>query len=143
MSGVVLSAEHISIRYAAKGQAEHLAVDDVSFDVADGERLVILGPSGCGKTTLLMSIAGFVTPSEGRVKVRGTQISGPGPDRAVVFQDFDQLFPWRTVAKNVAYAARLTLKLPKEKALERAHQYLNLVGIEEAADRFPHQLSGA
>lgn len=138
----VLEVEDLAIRYQPREKGSHLAVDGVGFTVEEGERLVILGPSGCGKTSMLMSVAGFLPPYRGRVLCRGAQVKGPGPDRAVVFQDFDQLFPWRTVRKNLVYAIRLALGLDKTEAETRALSHLELVGIREAADRFPHQLSG-
>lgn len=138
----VLSVADVVIRYQSRDKTSHLAVDGVSFEVAQGERLVILGPSGCGKTTLLMSMAGFVEPASGSMTVNGAPVRGPGPDRAVVFQDFDQLFPWRTAAGNITHALRQTRRLQGPDAQARAQHYLELVGIGAAADRFPHQLSG-
>ncbi|MDT2007991.1 ABC transporter ATP-binding protein [Rhodococcus opacus] len=142
MNAPVISADAVSIRYQPRDRNSHLAVDDVTFEVRQGERFVLLGPSGCGKTSLLMSIAGFIKPASGSLQVRGKHIVGPGPDRAVVFQDFDQLFPWRTVVGNLSFAAKLALGLRGNEARQRSHRYLELVGIRAAADRYPHQLSG-
>lgn len=138
----ILEVKDLAIRYQPRQKDSHLAVDGVTFDVRTGERLAILGPSGCGKTSILMSVAGFLPPSRGQVLCRGTAVQGPGPDRAVVFQDFDQLFPWKSVRKNLEYAIRLALGLDKDEAEARAMSYLELVGIRDAAERFPHQLSG-
>lgn len=139
----VLSAEDVSIGYGGgRGQSRVLAVERVSFDIEPGERFVIIGPSGCGKTTLLMAMAGFINPSGGTLRSGGRPISGPGPDRAVVFQDFDQLFPWRTILGNLTYALKVTGKSSGDKAKQIATEYLEMVRIPNAADRYPHQLSG-
>ncbi len=118
------------------------ALESVDFSVERGEKYAIIGPSGCGKTTLLKAIAGFLPTVHGSLLLDGVPITDPGPDRAVVFQDFDQLFPWRTVCDNVVYALRVARRMPKAQALERARAMLALVGIERAADKYPHQLSG-
>lgn len=117
------------------------AVDDVSFEIAHNEKVILLGPSGCGKSTLLKTIAGFISPESGSVKIRGETSFQPGPDRAVVFQEFDQLFPWRTVLGNVSYALRVN-GMSKPASIEGAAEYLELTGLSRAADRYPHQLSG-
>ncbi|HTX03318.1 MAG TPA: ATP-binding cassette domain-containing protein [Candidatus Acidoferrales bacterium] len=120
-----------------------VAVDGVTFEVGRGEKFVVIGPSGCGKTTLLKAIGGFMRPSAGRLTIEGRPIASAGPDRMVVFQDFDQLFPWHTIRGNVAYALRVTKRgVSKEESLKRADAVLELVGIGHAADRYPHQLSG-
>ena len=118
------------------------AVQDANFTVRRGEKFILIGPSGCGKTTLLKAIAGFQKATRGRITISGAPVGEPGPDRAVVFQDFEQLFPWRTVRDNVVYALRVARKTPKAEAHERARAMLSLVGIEPAADKYPHQLSG-
>src|SRR5581483_8690533 len=87
-------------------------------------------------------IGGFMRPAGGRITVDGKPIAEPGPDRMVVFQDFDQLFPWHTIRGNVAYALRVCKKMPGEEALKRADAVLDLVGVAVAANRYPHQLSG-
>lgn len=142
MTAAAIAADKVGIRYTPRDKKSVLAVDGVSFEMHEGERFVILGPSGCGKTTLLMSIAGFLSPAFGSISSKGAPITGPGPDRAVVFQDFDQLFPWRTVQSNIVYALKLTRGIVGDEASERARHFLELVKIGEAADRFPHQLSG-
>ena len=120
-----------------------VAVDAISFDVGRGEKFVVIGPSGCGKTTLLKAIGGFMRPSAGRLTIEGRPIASAGPDRMVVFQDFDQLFPWHTIRGNVAYALRVTKSgVSKEESFKRADAVLDLVGIGHAAERYPHQLSG-
>jgi NitT/TauT family transport system ATP-binding protein len=119
-----------------------MAVAGASFEIRTGETFVMIGPSGCGKTTLLKAIAGFQAPSSGRLLIDGAPVRRPGPDRAVVFQDFDQLFAWRTVRDNVTYALRVARKLSRDAARARADEVLELVDITRAADRFPHELSG-
>ena len=102
----VIEARRLSIDY----DTEHgpvRAVDNVSFTVARSERLVLLGPSGCGKSTILKSIAGFIRPSSGDILVEGRAVTKPGPDRLVVFQEFDQLLPWKTVRDNVAFPLKV------------------------------------
>ena len=119
-----------------------VAVTGVNFSVRRGETAILLGPSGCGKSTILKSVAGFIKPIAGTVAVAGRQVTKPGPDRAVVFQEFDQLFPWRTVLDNVSYPLRATGKASRADALQRAHHWLSVMRLEPAASKFPHQLSG-
>jgi NitT/TauT family transport system ATP-binding protein len=117
-------------------------VDRASFVVERGETFVIIGPSGCGKTTLLKALAGFMRPAQGKLSIEGAPPREPGPDRAVVFQDFDQLFAWRTVRDNVVYALRTARRFSKAEAGRRADDVLALVDITRAAERYPHELSG-
>lgn len=118
-----------------------IAVDEVSFDVDEGERLIVIGPSGCGKSTLLKAVAGFIEPIGGSIRVAGESSPAPGADRAIVFQEFDQLFPWRTVVGNVSYPLRVN-GAGRREAAKKAHSYLELTRLSHAADRHPHQLSG-
>lgn len=136
----LLQVENARLGYKLENRF-HLAVQDVSFDLSPAETVILLGPSGCGKSTLLKSIAGFIDLSGGSISLRGRRTVAPGPDRAVVFQEFDQLFPWRTVLDNVAYPLRRNGR-SKAKAADRAKHYLGMMGLSEALDRFPHQLSG-
>ncbi len=138
----VVVVDDVRIEYVDPEGRRFTAVDGVSFEVREGEKFVIIGPSGCGKTTLLRAVAGFVMPSRGWVLVGGEPVREPGPDRAVVFQEFDQLFPWRTVLDNVVYALTVTGRARGRAAVEQARHFLRMVGIEAAADRYPHQLSG-
>jgi ABC-type nitrate/sulfonate/bicarbonate transport system, ATPase component len=119
----------------------HLAVADASFDVAPREKLVVIGPSGSGKSTLLKAIAGFVVPVAGVIELEGRRSLRPGPDRAVVFQEFDQLFAWRTVLGNVAYPLRVN-GFSRAAATARARTFLELTQLTDAAERHPHELSG-
>lgn len=136
----LLSVEHVQIGYPVDGRI-NLAVGDVSFDVRPGEKVILLGPSGCGKSTLLKAIAGFLAPQGGVIQVSGRRDLTPGPDRAVVFQEFDQLFPWRTVLDNVSYPLRRNGR-GRAEAEATARRFVELMGLSPAADRYPHQLSG-
>jgi NitT/TauT family transport system ATP-binding protein len=118
------------------------ATRDVSFRVDKSDRFVILGPSGCGKSTILKAVAGFVMPVEGRILLNGAAVTRPGPDRIVVFQEFDQLLPWKTVKQNVTFALTASGKLPAREAEERARRFLEKVKLSASADSFPHTLSG-
>jgi NitT/TauT family transport system ATP-binding protein len=140
VTGPLLQVDHVRLGYwTPRGFA--VAVGDVSFEVDTGERIILIGPSGCGKSTLLKAVAGFLEPIAGAIRVSGRSSLAPGPDRAVVFQEFDQLFPWRTVLGNVAYPLRINGRNRRE-AAATAREYLELTRLGHAADRYPHQLSG-
>jgi NitT/TauT family transport system ATP-binding protein len=116
------------------------AVHDVSLTVQQGEFVSIVGPSGCGKTTLLNMIAGFIPVSGGEILLDGRAVSGPGPERGVVFQSF-ALFPWKTVLENVAFGPKMR-GLAKAECERIAREYLALAGLAHAAGRYPNELSG-
>jgi NitT/TauT family transport system ATP-binding protein len=118
------------------------AVESIDFRIHKSERLVLLGPSGCGKSSILKAVAGFVPPTTGRILVNGADIEGAGPDRIVVFQEFDQLLPWKTVRDNVAFPLRVARGLSASEARDAAGAALIKVGLERALDAFPHTLSG-
>jgi NitT/TauT family transport system ATP-binding protein len=138
--GPVLSVDRVRLGYWGN-RGFHLAVEEASFDVAARERVILIGQSGSGKSTLLKAVAGFLPPAGGAISVSGRTNLAPGPDRAVVFQEFDQLFPWRNVLENVAYPLRVNGWRRKD-ATARAREYLELAGLTRAADRYPHELSG-
>lgn len=137
----VLEARDITLAYPGKGQAQ-VAVDRVSLSVAQGERLVLLGPSGCGKSTILKAVAGFLKPVSGQITLNGRPVTGPGPDRTVVFQEFDQLLPWKTALGNVMFPLLKARNLTRAEAREKAEQALGLVGLTRALHSYPHELSG-
>ena len=140
VSTTVLHLQALTLGYwTAAGLT--VAVDSIDLEVRPRERIVVIGPSGCGKSTLLKAVAGFVQPLSGTIVAGGRTSPAPGPDRAVVFQEFDQLFPWRTVLDNVAYPLRVNGRSRKS-AKESAREFLELTHLGHAADRYPHQLSG-
>jgi sulfonate transport system ATP-binding protein len=117
-------------------------VDDVSYTIADGEFVAIIGPSGCGKTTMMNIVAGFLRPTRGRVLLDGKPITGPGPDRGVIFQEYG-VFPWLTVRDNIAFGLKLDAN--RASAAERetvCERYMKLMGLTEFADAWPKMLSG-
>ncbi|MBA9002633.1 MULTISPECIES: ABC transporter ATP-binding protein [Thermomonospora] len=116
------------------------ALDGVSLDVAPGEFLCLLGPSGCGKSTLLNILAGFVPADSGQVLVDGRPVTGPGPDRGVLFQT-PMLFPWLTTWQNVLYGPKARGALTRQ-VREEAERLLETVGLADARDAYPHELSG-
>jgi NitT/TauT family transport system ATP-binding protein len=139
----LIEVRDVSAGYENKREKTRLiALRDITLDVQQGEFLAIVGPSGCGKTTLVNMIAGFVPPLEGSVRVRGEEVTGPGADRAMVFQDY-ALLPWRTVEKNVRFAMENRRGgVPKEEQPERIAHVLDLVGLKGFERSFPHELSG-
>ncbi len=118
------------------------ATHRVSFAIYPGDRFVLLGPSGCGKSSLLKAVAGYLEPVEGEFHLRGRRIREPGPDRMMVFQEFDQLLPWKTVRQNIMFPLLATKRVPKAQARERASYYIDKVGLAAFADAHPHTLSG-
>ena len=136
--GPLLRIDRVKLGYWVDDRF-HVAVGEATFAVQQRERVIVIGPSGCGKSTLLKAIAGFIAPAAGSISVAGRSTLAPGPDRAVVFQEFDQLFPWRSVLDNVAYPLRVNAAAAASR--EEARGFLELTNLAHAADRF-HQLSG-
>jgi NitT/TauT family transport system ATP-binding protein len=116
-------------------------VKEARFSIEQSEFLCLVGPSGCGKSTLLNIIAGFLTPTGGQIRIGGQPVTGHGQDRGVVFQDFAQLFPWRTALGNVAFGLEMK-GVPKEEREAIAREQLRLVKLEKFANAYPHHLSG-
>ncbi len=116
-------------------------LDDLELVVNEGDFLTILGPSGCGKTTLIRCIAGFES-YEGEILVDGKPVSSPGIDRMMIFQTFEQLFPWKTVKKNIQYPLKINGVTNKDELDRIAEEHLELVGLAGKGDLYPHQLSG-
>jgi NitT/TauT family transport system ATP-binding protein len=137
----LLEVDRVSLVYRTPERVVR-ATHQVSFQVHEADRFVLLGASGCGKSTLLKAIGGFIAPAEGEVRLQGRTVEGPGPDRIVVFQEFDQLPPWKTVRENVAFPLIASRTLPRHEALARADIYLAKVGLARFADAHPHTLSG-
>lgn len=137
----LLEVEGVTLQYKTK---DHLvtATYRVDFQVYPADRFVLLGPSGCGKSTLLKGVAGFLLPAEGGIRLNGSEIAGPGPDRMMVFQEFDQLLPWKTVKQNVLFPLITSGRLGASEAQERAREYIEKVNLTKFADVYPHMLSG-
>jgi NitT/TauT family transport system ATP-binding protein len=136
-----LRLEHVTKQFAIRGGNDKLtALDDISIDLTEGEFLVLVGPSGCGKSTLLDLLGGLSEPTSGRILLDGKQISGPGLDRGIVFQQY-ALLPWRTARANIEFGLEAK-GLPKKVRRELAEHYLELVGLHGFGDRYPHELSG-
>ena len=140
-SSSLIEVEDLKVTYyLERDDRELVALEGVSFSVNTGEFLTVLGPSGCGKTTVLNVIAGLVHPSAGRVAVDGMPVRGPGPDRAVVFQNY-ALLPWRTVYDNVRFGIEMAKpKLPT--STNAIEETIELVGLQDFRNSYPHELSG-
>lgn len=139
--GALLQVDKVSLEYCTPQRVVR-ATHEVSFEVDPADRFVLLGPSGCGKSTLLKAVAGFIAPRAGEIRLDGERVSRPGPDRIVVFQEFDQLPPWKTVKQNVMFPLLASRTLGRREAEERALDCLEKVGLAAFAEAYPHTLSG-
>ncbi|HEY7664477.1 MAG TPA: ABC transporter ATP-binding protein [Xanthobacteraceae bacterium] len=137
----LLQVQGVTLQYRTEDRLV-TATYRVSFDVHAADRFVLLGPSGCGKSTLLKAVGGYLAPTEGAVRLKGTPMRGPGPDRVFVFQEFDQLLPWKTVKHNVMFALQSSGKLDRAAAEAQAMRYIEKVNLAKFADCYPHTLSG-
>lgn len=138
----ILEVQGVTLQYKTK---EHLitATYRVDFQVYPADRFVLLGPSGCGKSTLLKGVAGFLKPVEGEMRLKGRRIEEPGPDRVMVFQEFDQLLPWKTVRQNITFALMNGGRCSRERdADEIAMTYIRKVKLSGFENTYPHMLSG-
>jgi len=138
----ILEVEGVTLQYKTK---DHLitATYRVSFQVYPADRFVLLGPSGCGKSTLLKGVAGFMKPVEGEMRLKNRRIEEPGPDRVMVFQEFDQLLPWKTVRQNITFALVNGGRCKREAdADEIAMNYIRKVKLTGFENTYPHMLSG-
>lgn len=137
----LLDVRGVTIQYKTP---RHLitATYRVDFAVLKSDRFVLLGPSGCGKSTLLKGVGGYLAPTEGEMLLKGRRILKPGPDRMMIFQEFDQLLPWKTVRQNVAFPLEASGKLRGKAADDRAMAYIEKVKLAGFADSYPHTLSG-
>jgi NitT/TauT family transport system ATP-binding protein len=137
----LLDVSGVTLQYKTP---EHLvtATYRVDFKVFQSDRFILLGPSGCGKSTLLKAVGGYINPVEGSIKLKGKEIDRPGPERMMVFQEFDQLLPWKTVKQNVTFALTASGKSKGKAADAQALHYIDKVGLTKFADSYPHMLSG-
>ena len=124
----LLDVSGVTLRYKTSS-AVVTATERVGFSVDRSDRFVLLGPSGCGKSTLLKAVGGYLKPSEGRMRINGREITGPGADRMMIFQEFDQLLPWKTVLGNVLFPLLVNRRMPKAEAIEHARSLLAKFGI--------------
>ena len=136
----MIEIDHVSQVFQTSARQDHLALSDISLTIEDGAFVSILGPSGCGKSTLLYIVGGFVRPTRGAARMKGKTITGPGPDRGPVFQEF-ALFPWKSVLGNVMYGPRQQgVKQADAEAQSRA--LLEMVGLKGFENFYPKELSG-
>lgn len=142
-SGPVIVAENLTVGYEMHRERQRLtALTGISLSVERGEFVVLVGPSGCGKTTFINAIAGLISPWEGKVLVNGAPVTGPGSDRAMVFQDY-ALMPWRTVEQNIRLPFELQDHgLGRQEIERRLSHYVSLVDLKGFEKSFPHELSG-
>ncbi|HEY9365985.1 MAG TPA: ABC transporter ATP-binding protein [Agromyces sp.] len=141
-SAPLISVRDLSVTYHVARTGKTLtAIEGVDLDVHEGEFVTVLGPSGCGKTTFMNVVAGLVKPSSGTVLVGGEPITGPGPDRAVVFQDY-ALLPWRTVFDNVRFGLEMQKGLKGPGWRDRVQEAVELVGLAGFESSYPRELSG-
>jgi NitT/TauT family transport system ATP-binding protein len=133
--------ESVSVDFPT-AQGPMKVLDDVSFDIRQGEFVSIIGPSGCGKTTLLNILGGFVETTDGRVLLDGQPVRGPGPDRGVIFQEYG-VFPWLTVRQNIEFGLKLSAnRTPVAEREEIVQRYMKLMGLADFSNHFPKHLSG-
>ena len=135
-----IRAQDVSLVFKAKDREPVIALSNFNLDIAQGEFVSIVGPSGCGKSTFLNIVLGLIEPASGVIQLNGTRISGPGQERAMVFQEFG-LLPWRSVTANVELGLELKGVSPAKRAA-RAKELINLVGLEGFENHYPHELSG-
>ncbi len=137
-----LTVDTVTQSFPLDGGGEYIALRDINLEIARGEFVSLIGHSGCGKSTLLNLLAGLDQASSGGILIEGRQVTEPGPDRMVVFQNYS-LLPWLTVRQNVALAVNRVLRSQSaEERRQRVEHNLNLVGLQQAADRYPAELSG-
>lgn len=139
-----MNTQHIQVKAVNKifktSDKEVVALRDINLDIPEGQFVCLLGPSGCGKSTLLNAVAGFALPSSGAITVNGTTVTGPGPDRGMVFQEY-ALFPWMTVAQNIGFGLEIK-GMDKAQIANKVDALLNMLGLSDFRARFPKDLSG-
>jgi NitT/TauT family transport system ATP-binding protein len=139
---MILELKNITKNFIQNGNKLEVH-SDMSFSVVEGEFLCVIGPSGCGKSTLLKEIAGFEKTDSGSITLNGNEILGPGINRIMVFQDSDQLFPWKTVLQNVIFPLKVNKIGDSNREREKiARKYIDMVKLNDFCDYYPHQLSG-
>jgi len=136
----MIEIDRVSQVFQTSARQDHLALSDISLTIGDGDFVAILGPSGCGKSTLLYVVGGFVRPTAGIARVKGSAITGPGPDRGPVFQEF-ALFPWKSVLGNVMYGPRQQ-GVGREEAEAQSRRLIEMVGLKGFEHFYPKELSG-
>jgi len=134
-------SDRVTVTFPQPDGGVFLAVDSFELQVQKGEFITIVGPSGCGKSTMLLVVDGLIRPSAGRLSIDGKPVTGPGTDRALVFQEF-ALLPWRNVERNVMLGLELQRKYSTSRMKEMAGKYIQMVGLQGFARHHPHQLSG-
>jgi sulfonate transport system ATP-binding protein len=137
----LLVVDGVTLQYTS-GTQTVTAAHRVTFNVDRSERFIILGPSGCGKSTILKAVGGYVKAAEGSILLNGKPVVVPGPDRVFVFQEFDQLLPWKTVKDNITFALTASRTLPRREAEDRALTFIDKVNLTQFANTYPHTLSG-
>ena len=137
---VTLTLDHVSKSFA-KVETDEVthALNNVSLTMESGEFVSLVGPSGCGKSTILRLVAGLIGPTTGKITVDGKEITGPSPDRGMVFQK-PTLFPWLTVEKNIAFSLKMQGKLQGNE--DKVQRMIKVIGLESFKDDYPGQLSG-
>lgn len=139
-ASAIIEIDRVSQVFQTSARKDHLALSDISLTIEEGAFVSILGPSGCGKSTLLYIVGGFVSPTSGAARMKGQAITGPGPDRGPVFQEF-ALFPWKTVLGNVLYGPRQQgVRAAEAEAQSRA--LIEMVGLKGYENFYPKELSG-
>jgi NitT/TauT family transport system ATP-binding protein len=137
-----IEIKDLTVEYELQDQDSMLvALWEVSLSIDQGEFVVMVGPSGCGKTTLINAIAGLLKPTSGSIRVHGVPVAGPGPDRAMVFQEY-ALLPWRTVMGNVKFGVEMQRGRDKSKGDKPLQEAIDMVGLTGFEKSYPHQLSG-
>jgi NitT/TauT family transport system ATP-binding protein len=135
-----LVVEALGKRYEREDGTETEALREVSFEVEPGEFVAVVGPSGCGKSTLVRLVGGLDSPTSGSIRLDGDPVTGPGPERGVVFQEH-HLFPWLSVRENVAFGL-VERGIPEPRRSRRVEEVLDLVGLPDAGEAYPREISG-
>ena len=140
-NAALLAVSGLTVQYKTPN-SQVTAVYRVDFTVNRSDRYILLGPSGCGKSTLLKTVGGYIAPTEGIILLKGKEIKAPGPDRMMVFQEFDQLLPWKTVQQNVMFPLITSGKFSRAAAHDQAMHYIEKVRLTKFCHQYPHMLSG-